>query len=99
MSRIPTPTPSPAKKHDEFKNDILKELQRYLAACAYHSMRTSSLKDKQQLKEKISLKNVSDVVRKISNLGAGPRSTVRRLEAKKTWTWTQRLWVQVRAQP
>lgn len=51
MSRIPTSTPSPAKKHDEFKNDIRKELQRYLAACAYHSMRTSSLKEKQQLKE------------------------------------------------
>ena len=51
MSRSPTPIPTPAKKQDEFKNDIRKELQRYLAACAYYSMKTSSLKDKLQFKE------------------------------------------------
>lgn len=51
MSRSPTPIPTPAKKQDEFKNDIRKELQRYLAACAYYSMKTSSLTNKLQFKE------------------------------------------------
>lgn len=47
VTRSPTPTPAAPKKQDIIKDVLRKAIQRYIAVCAYYSMKPKSLTIKQ----------------------------------------------------